>query len=676
MGETSLAPCSPRALYHQHCERLGCRKNPVLLQVLPNTLNTFHLVTSIDLTGSCLGPTGCQALLEVIRLTPQLRSLALADNELDDGCVRQLLGILTGRKALTYLDLSGNCCGEGLGEELVQFVEETPTLQALQLRGSQVTDEHLDMIEDRLMANRKAASATMALGEAIGAQHNDGNPTPIILRPLDGEDDEGEPLTSMGELPEAPPAAGNPNSAFIAPWKRPPSNWLVTSGRVCSAPLVRTALPQCSGPDLVGAYGRPLPPRRPPSAMQRPSSRLGDPSTLALALRPFSAPRPGFRVSSANRRSHPSADPPPCSGFDGAPRWNTKSTQLDDNLDGEDQIDRLLADGQLVEQVASCLFKLADKTGSGTLSTIELAVVLHHTVVELSLLPPPPGEVRVVLETLDLGQAGTLTELEFIHAVRSYLLRRKRAANGGRPAISSLPSLVDRTPPRLLASPLPHEVLPAASDFEQRVTVLPPCPRRPSMGAMGTPLPLIPSIPIVVERLQQVSKRGSQPVIEAPEPNDVMEEELEQLLEQERRAFLEEDRQREEVERQRARLVLSQKQQLRRGDVTDFQCWMQEELRRLMENRPAPAPPLPPTHHKKGRHRAPRSKEGRGITTTTSHSPQEENREAMERFLKDVLSVETTQGPLPEEGPRGADEAAATPPGLRAEVDADDVFTP
>lgn len=58
------------------------------------------MVTALDLTAARLGPSGCQALLEVIRLTLQLRSLCLADNELDDSCVRQLLGTLSGLSPL------------------------------------------------------------------------------------------------------------------------------------------------------------------------------------------------------------------------------------------------------------------------------------------------------------------------------------------------------------------------------------------------------------------------------------------------------------------------------------------------------------------------------------------------------------------------------------------------
>eukprot|EP00667_Euglena_gracilis_P021920 EG_transcript_24203 len=234
MRETPLAPCSPRALYHQQCERLGCRKNQVLLQVLPNALNTFHLVTALDLTAARLGPSGCQALLEVIRLTLQLRSLCLADNELDDSCVRQLLGTLSGRKALAYLDLSDNPCGgEGLGEALVQFAGETPGLQELRLQGTEVPAEHLDGVLDRLAANRKAAAAPAA---AVSAPGPGSGPPPIVLPPA-GEPGEAELPAAEEEPPEdESPSTAADSRTFLAPWKRPPSHWLAPSGRVSSAP--------------------------------------------------------------------------------------------------------------------------------------------------------------------------------------------------------------------------------------------------------------------------------------------------------------------------------------------------------------------------------------------------------------------------------------------------------
>ena len=113
--------------------------------------------------------------------------------------------------------------------------------------------------------------------------------------------------------------------------------------------------------------------------------------------------------------------------------------RLQRDLDPPDHVRQVLADEGRWKNAARCLYLEADESGIGSLTTIELGLVLHAVVQRLGLLPPPTQEVAVVLDLMDSNRSGRLTEDEFVYAVRSYLLRRAKASGPASAGMDPLP---------------------------------------------------------------------------------------------------------------------------------------------------------------------------------------------------------------------------------------------
>ena len=121
------------SVYLKQCEVLGCDACPAIVTLLPDTSTGLHELTTIDVNNAVLGTQGFQALLAVIKLSHGLRALCLANNAIDDACLVLLVQILTGRKALAYLDLRHNPLGLATGPDLAAFVHHNPNVQWLLL---------------------------------------------------------------------------------------------------------------------------------------------------------------------------------------------------------------------------------------------------------------------------------------------------------------------------------------------------------------------------------------------------------------------------------------------------------------------------------------------------------------------------------------------------------------
>eukprot|EP00667_Euglena_gracilis_P007108 EG_transcript_7170 len=97
--------------------------------------------------------------------------------------------------------------------------------------------------------------------------------------------------------------------------------------------------------------------------------------------------------------------------------------------DPPELIRQILADEGRWKNAARCLFLEADESGIGSLTTIELGLVLQGVILKLGLMAPATQEVAMVLDLMDSDRSGRLTESEFVHAVRSYLIRRAKSAD-------------------------------------------------------------------------------------------------------------------------------------------------------------------------------------------------------------------------------------------------------
>eukprot|EP00670_Eutreptiella_braarudii_P011023 CAMPEP_0174337586 /NCGR_PEP_ID=MMETSP0810-20121108/22452_1 /TAXON_ID=73025 ORGANISM="Eutreptiella gymnastica-like, Strain CCMP1594" /NCGR_SAMPLE_ID=MMETSP0810 /ASSEMBLY_ACC=CAM_ASM_000659 /LENGTH=1201 /DNA_ID=CAMNT_0015457155 /DNA_START=38 /DNA_END=3643 /DNA_ORIENTATION=- len=98
-----------------------------------------------------------------------------------------------------------------------------------------------------------------------------------------------------------------------------------------------------------------------------------------------------------------------------------------------DNVSRVLMDDRRWQRIARQNFQEADVHHIGSLSTIEVGLVMHHTIIQIGLPPPHSQEVAVVLDLLDSNKCGRLTEDEFVHAVRGYLMRQQKTVHVQQP---------------------------------------------------------------------------------------------------------------------------------------------------------------------------------------------------------------------------------------------------
>ena len=124
-----------------------------------------------------------------------------------------------------------------------------------------------------------------------------------------------------------------------------------------------------------------------------------------------------------------------------------------DASENMDNVSRVLMDDRRWQRIARQNFQEVDVHHIGSLSTIEVGLVMHHTIIQIGLPPPHSQEVAVVLDLLDSNKCGRLTEDEFVHAVRGYLMRQQKTVHVQQPLDAFTDELLRE--PEVTSSPYP-----------------------------------------------------------------------------------------------------------------------------------------------------------------------------------------------------------------------------
>lgn len=149
---------SLRDVYASQCEKLHCRKNSYLLKTLSNSPNDFGSLTELDLSLNFVGRNGIKAVLEVIRISPNVQRLCLADNWLNNDAVKEIVAVLTGLSNLHHLDLSRNPISHTAGKILSDYISRTPAMQTIQLDETLINPALVKIIEGKAAAHMQTAA--------------------------------------------------------------------------------------------------------------------------------------------------------------------------------------------------------------------------------------------------------------------------------------------------------------------------------------------------------------------------------------------------------------------------------------------------------------------------------------------------------------------------------------
>eukprot|EP00670_Eutreptiella_braarudii_P009478 CAMPEP_0174307378 /NCGR_PEP_ID=MMETSP0810-20121108/1080_1 /TAXON_ID=73025 ORGANISM="Eutreptiella gymnastica-like, Strain CCMP1594" /NCGR_SAMPLE_ID=MMETSP0810 /ASSEMBLY_ACC=CAM_ASM_000659 /LENGTH=599 /DNA_ID=CAMNT_0015414411 /DNA_START=63 /DNA_END=1862 /DNA_ORIENTATION=+ len=142
---------SPREVYATKCNAHRCNKNSQLMKSLPDS-HQWDLLTELDLNLNFVGRVGIRPVLEVVKLSPNVRKLCLADNFLNNESVKDIVTALVRHPSLGHLDLSRNPISHAAGKMLSHFAVDSQALHTVLLEETLINPALIRIIQ------KKAAS--------------------------------------------------------------------------------------------------------------------------------------------------------------------------------------------------------------------------------------------------------------------------------------------------------------------------------------------------------------------------------------------------------------------------------------------------------------------------------------------------------------------------------------
>eukprot|EP01006_Ploeotia_vitrea_P036527 TRINITY_DN66028_c6_g7_i1.p1 TRINITY_DN66028_c6_g7~~TRINITY_DN66028_c6_g7_i1.p1 ORF type:complete len:772 (+),score=183.55 TRINITY_DN66028_c6_g7_i1:32-2347(+) len=145
---------SLHGIYIDKCEQYHCKKNSYLLKTLPSQPNVFDSLRELDLNLNFVGRVGVRAVVEVVRVSPNIQKLCLADNFLNNDSVKELAAALMHHESLSYLDLSRNPISHVAGKILSDFCSKNAKVHHVLLEDTLINPALVRIIENKARLNR------------------------------------------------------------------------------------------------------------------------------------------------------------------------------------------------------------------------------------------------------------------------------------------------------------------------------------------------------------------------------------------------------------------------------------------------------------------------------------------------------------------------------------------
>jgi hypothetical protein len=177
---------TPRSLYVEQCSVFNCKQNTGVVRMLPDNATGFLDIVALDFSLNCVGRHGVLPVLEVARRCPNLHSISLADNYLNNDSVKHVCSYLNGKPSLHSIDLSKNPISHPSGKLLSAWVMQNANITSLNIDKTLMNPGLANIIRKKVGV-RVADAETVEEGGATVA--------------ADG--------TSLGPVVDAPPTAAD-----------------------------------------------------------------------------------------------------------------------------------------------------------------------------------------------------------------------------------------------------------------------------------------------------------------------------------------------------------------------------------------------------------------------------------------------------------------------------------
>eukprot|EP00906_Rhabdomonas_costata_P013005 RCo018690 len=159
--DMTAAELSPLHIYLENCLKYKCKPNSLLRKTLPGRAE-FEKVEVLDLSQNFVGPKGLLPVLEVAKRCPNLNTLNLKDNQLDNNSVREVVAAITGHGSLKRLDLSSNPITISAGQSLLELAQRSRNLHEINVSGTSLRPIMMQCIENQCARNARASGSSTA----------------------------------------------------------------------------------------------------------------------------------------------------------------------------------------------------------------------------------------------------------------------------------------------------------------------------------------------------------------------------------------------------------------------------------------------------------------------------------------------------------------------------------
>eukprot|EP01012_Entosiphon_sulcatum_P034626 TRINITY_DN43947_c0_g1_i1.p1 TRINITY_DN43947_c0_g1~~TRINITY_DN43947_c0_g1_i1.p1 ORF type:complete len:516 (-),score=67.21 TRINITY_DN43947_c0_g1_i1:165-1712(-) len=158
---------SLQAIYHSRCSELSIKPNSLLMNTFSKEPGDYDGLKEIDLNRNLVGKLGVRAVLAVAKVASRLERFCVAQNNLENDAIKEVVDALNGKKFLKIVDLSHNPISHLAGKAISEFVSGNPSVIEVKLDDTLINPALVRIIQNKAKDNAtKPPSAEPTAAEA------------------------------------------------------------------------------------------------------------------------------------------------------------------------------------------------------------------------------------------------------------------------------------------------------------------------------------------------------------------------------------------------------------------------------------------------------------------------------------------------------------------------------
>jgi hypothetical protein len=172
----------PREMYATFCTHFSVRENTELAKGLPQDAQQL---SALDLSTNLIGVRGIKPVMSLVAACPNLHTVILRDNHLNNAAVNTLVDMLDGVRHLRVLDLSSNPFITGtVVRALADFLRMNPNVEELHVERTGISVAQQRSLERLVLSNSSLSPTerTLKFQQADERRHIKSTTSPVEKR--------------------------------------------------------------------------------------------------------------------------------------------------------------------------------------------------------------------------------------------------------------------------------------------------------------------------------------------------------------------------------------------------------------------------------------------------------------------------------------------------------------